>query len=75
MRAIRGISQTVLATDAGISRRALTDIERGTRIPSVESALKIAESLDTPIGELFSLSHRCKECGKLHAQEHGLPPR
>lgn len=51
-----GLSQTELSNKAGISRRALSSIEKSTSIPSVDIALKLANILNTTVEELFQVS-------------------
>lgn len=47
------ITQAQLAKDVGISRRALSSIENGTAVPSVDVALQIAKRLNTYVEKLF----------------------
>lgn len=49
-----GLTQTELSNRIGISRRALSSIEKSLSIPSVDIALKIAEALNTTVEKLFS---------------------
>lgn len=49
-----GLTQTELSSKVGISRRALSSIEKATAIPSVDIALKIAAALNTTVERLFS---------------------
>lgn len=51
-----GLTQTELSNKAGISRRALSSIEKSTAIPSVDIALKLATILNTTVENLFSIS-------------------
>ncbi len=48
-----GLTQTELSIRAGISRRALSSIEKSTSIPSVDIALKLATILNTTVEDLF----------------------
>ena len=41
----RGLSQEVLALDAGMKRSYLSDLERGTRNPSVKALGRLAAAL------------------------------
>ena len=41
----RGLSQEVLALDAGMKRSYLSDLERGTRNPSVKARGRLAAAL------------------------------
>ena len=49
-----GLTQTELSNKVGISRRALSSIEKAASIPSVDIALKIASALNTTVETLFS---------------------
>lgn len=49
------ITQAQLAKDIGISRRALSSIENGTSIPSVDVALQLARRLNTSVEKLFTI--------------------
>ena len=48
-----GLTQTELSNRIGISRRALSSIEKSISIPSVDIALKIAAALNTTVEKLF----------------------
>jgi transcriptional regulator with XRE-family HTH domain len=48
-----GLSQDELAKRARLDRSYVSDLERGTRNPSVESILKIADALSVTAAELF----------------------
>jgi putative molybdopterin biosynthesis protein len=52
-RVARGISQSALARNAGISRQALGAIESGGYQPGVETALRIARELGESVESLF----------------------
>jgi transcriptional regulator with XRE-family HTH domain len=54
-RAILGISQEELARRSGLQRTYISDLERGTRNPSVGSIQKIAHALQVPVAKLFEL--------------------
>lgn len=49
-----GLTQTELSNRIGISRRALSSIEKSLSIPSVDIALKIAAALNTTVEKLFA---------------------
>ena len=49
-----GLTQTELANKVGISRRALSSIEKSISIPAVDIALKIAAVLNTTVETLFA---------------------
>lgn len=46
------LTQQELADSAGISLRALSNYERGSRVPSMEVLIKIAKALDVPVKEI-----------------------
>lgn len=48
-----GLTQTELSAKTGISRRALSSIEKATSVPSVDIALKLATILNTTVEDLF----------------------
>ncbi len=48
-----GLTQTELSNRVGISRRALSSIEKSISIPSVDIALKLAATLNTTVENLF----------------------
>jgi putative molybdopterin biosynthesis protein len=50
-----GLTQTVLAKAAGISRQAYTAIETGKSVPSTEVALRLAHALQKKVEDLFWL--------------------
>lgn len=49
----RGLSQEQLAFDAGMKRAYLSDLERGTRNPSVRALGRLAEALGVEAGDLL----------------------
>src|SRR5262245_25332606 len=55
LRAHRRWSQAELASQAGISRTAVTAIEGNKLVPSVAAALSLAAALDCTVEELFGL--------------------
>lgn len=52
-RIARGLSQEQLAFDAGMKRTYLSDLERGTRNPSVRALGRLAEALKMDAGDLL----------------------
>ncbi|CAI3198141.1 helix-turn-helix transcriptional regulator [Clostridium neonatale] len=48
-----GKSQQQLAKDVGITRPALSNIERGEVVPSGDVLLKICKAIGKPVEELF----------------------
>lgn len=57
----RGLSQTELATKAGLSQPHIGYIEQGKRSPSVESLKRLAIALDTSATELVSSAETISE--------------
>lgn len=55
-RLARGLSQEQLAFEAGMKRAYLSDLERGTRNPSVRALGRLAEALAVPAAELLRLN-------------------
>lgn len=54
LRKEKKITQAQLAKTVGISRRALSSIENGLAVPSVDVAIKLAKSLNTYVENLFT---------------------
>lgn len=54
-RKTTGLTQEELALKVGITRQTVIAIEKGNYTPSVLLALKLAQVLKVPIGELFWL--------------------
>lgn len=52
-RETRGLTQMALAEAAGITRQSLSAIESGRADPSVSSALRLAQALETSVEALF----------------------
>lgn len=53
LRLKRGLTQKQLASKVGVSPGMITQIERGTRNPSIPKAEKIAKILKTTLSKLF----------------------
>lgn len=53
IRKEHGISQEILALQAGISRKYLSNIERQTAAPSVDIAMRLSNALHVPMDKLF----------------------
>ena len=53
-----GLTQTELSNKAGISRRALSSIEKSASVPSVDIALKLATILNTTVEDLFRVAEK-----------------
>jgi putative transcriptional regulator len=51
----KGFSREELADQVLVSKQMIRSIERGVFLPSIMAALKIAETLEVDVNELFSL--------------------
>ena len=56
LRSTKGLSRQQLADAVGVHYQTVGYLERGEYNPSLSLALKIAEELETSVGEIFSLS-------------------
>lgn len=54
IRKLRGLKQKQLADMVGVSESAISQYESGTKFPSFEVALKLAEALDCESADLIS---------------------
>lgn len=54
LRMGKGLTQTQLAKDVGISRPYLADLEKGDSDPSTTIAMEIAKALDSTVESIFS---------------------
>ena len=54
-REFRGWTQAELAARVGVSRKTINTIENGVFVPSTLTALKIAESFERTVEQLFSV--------------------
>ena len=54
-RAEKNLSQGELAVRAGVTRQTISSIETGQYVPSALLAFVLAEVLDTPVQQLFTL--------------------
>lgn len=52
---LRGMSQEQLSRISGVSRQAISEIELDKRVPSVETALKLAKALKVKVEDIFIL--------------------
>ena len=57
-REARGLTQEALADLAGVSRSFLSEVERGTASPSLETMQKIADALAEKLSFLIELYER-----------------
>lgn len=53
LREQNNMTQEALADKVRVARPMITQIERGTKIPSMLLAISIADALDCTIGELY----------------------
>lgn len=52
-RKVRGWTQKTLAEKTGLGQSTISEIEKGTHIPSLEDAFLLAEIFGVPLEELF----------------------
>lgn len=57
LRLAKGISQEALALDAGMKRSYLSDLERGTRNPTVRALGRLADALGIDPSDLLRRDH------------------
>jgi transcriptional regulator with XRE-family HTH domain len=55
LREIKGITLEALAARSGLTKSYLSKVERGVSIPSLATALKLAEAFDVGVGDLFGV--------------------
>ena len=67
-RTKREISQAALAEEVGLSMEAISHIERGTSLPSLETFSALAKALDLDVGKLLVGSNRKKPLGLARAR-------
>lgn len=53
LRIERGLTQDQLATNAGISRTALSMLEKGKTVPDGNTVAKLVSALSVPANEIF----------------------
>ena len=69
-RESKGLTQAQAASELGVSRPLLIAIEKGTRDPSPEEIVRLAEIYDKPVGELLrELVRDCVEQKRRRAFE------
>ena len=75
LRAERRLTQEELATRIGISQVYMSHVERGAKTASLEVLIRVAESLDVSMSELFLDVDRetPKELARLSAATAGQP--
>lgn len=55
LREARGLGLGWLATDAGLSKAYLSEIETGAGNPTLDALSRVAEALSVPLGQLFGV--------------------
>lgn len=55
LRRVRGWSQEELASESGLSRRYISDVERGRRNIGLCNLCRLADALSIPLGKLMSI--------------------
>ncbi|HEX9805472.1 MAG TPA: helix-turn-helix transcriptional regulator, partial [Alteraurantiacibacter sp.] len=56
LREIKGITLEELAVRTGLTKSYLSKVERGVSVPSVSTALRLAEAFETGVGDLFGVT-------------------
>jgi transcriptional regulator with XRE-family HTH domain len=56
LRELKGITLEELATRTGLTKSYLSKVERGISVPSIATALKVAEAFETGVGDLFGVT-------------------
>ncbi len=54
MRKMRGLTQEMLAAEAGLDRVAIANIETGRRNPTVLTLFKLADAMDVEVKDFFN---------------------
>ena len=60
IRLDQGLSHETLAERSGLSRQAISMIERGTRVPSILSCMKVSKGLGTSLQKLLDQAEKPK---------------
>jgi transcriptional regulator with XRE-family HTH domain len=61
LRELKGVTLEELAARTGLTKSYLSKVERGISVPSVATALKVAEAFEVNVGDLFGVSVPEKE--------------
>ena len=56
LRELKGVTLEQLAERAGLTKSYLSKVERGLSVPSIATALKLADAFEVGVGELFGAS-------------------
>jgi transcriptional regulator with XRE-family HTH domain len=54
----RGLSKYVVAQKSGLSQQAIGYMEKGHRIPSLETVLRVAKAMDVDLAEIIKLARK-----------------
>ena len=55
LRLQQGLTQVTLAERVGVTRQTIIAVEKGKFVPSVKLALRLADTLGTPLEDVFWL--------------------
>ncbi len=56
LRELKGVTLEELAERTGLTKSYLSKVERGVSVPSVATALKLADAFEVSVGDLFGVS-------------------
>lgn len=56
LRLQQGLTQVTLAERVGVTRQTIIAVEKGKFVPSVKLALRLADTLGTPLEDVFWLN-------------------
>lgn len=56
LREVKGVTLEQLAERTGLTKSYLSKVERGISVPSVATALKLADAFEVSVGDLFGVS-------------------
>jgi transcriptional regulator with XRE-family HTH domain len=54
----RGLSKYVVAQQSGLSQQAIGYMEKGHRIPSLETVLRVAKAMDVDLAEIIKRARK-----------------
>src|SRR6185436_15245419 len=61
LRELKGVTLEELAKKTGITKSYLSKVERGISVPSIATALKLAEAFEVGVGELFGVNTQAND--------------
>src|SRR5688572_17350399 len=61
LRELKGVTLEVLAARAGLTKSYLSKVERGMSVPSIATALKLADAFEVGVGDLFGASEGARD--------------